>query len=127
MGLLTYTNLTSSFLPKHNVSCFEDKFAELTNSIYEFFSKHQAVNDGFIIANGILMDALVVVILFRFAFYGTSWRIMIALLLFYILRLLFQVHLDYLIRVGIAQNPEPWRLIVGVSRLSFSSGALFQE
>ena len=105
MGLLTYTNLTSSFLPKHNVMCLEDKLAELTKRIYELFSTHKAVKDGFIIANGILMDAMVFVLLLRFAFYGTSWRIVIALLLFYILRLLFQVHLDYLIHLGIAQNP----------------------
>jgi hypothetical protein len=78
--------LSQSFLRSEDVDCLEDSLFNWTTSINDYFHTHDLQRNFFMIVCGLMMDIMVVTILVRFCFYGTSWRIIIALGSFYLFR-----------------------------------------
>ena len=84
--LTTYVSFSSDFLPEKSVRCIEDVVFEVTAEINQFFQDHMYWRNIFIITASSCMDIMVLTQFARFAFYGTTWRLPICLLMFYLLR-----------------------------------------
>ena len=90
IGFLSLATVTQSFIVSDNVACFEDKFFDATEQLNKFFTYNVAAKNAFMIVCGLMMDIMVLTQFYRFAFFGTTWRLIIALMTFYICRFLCQ-------------------------------------
>ncbi|CDW72690.1 UNKNOWN [Stylonychia lemnae] len=88
--LLTVVSLSQSFLLNEKVACMEDRLFDLTEGLNSYFAQNDRMRDAFLIICGLLMDIMVLTQFYRFARYGTSWRLPIAMFAFYIFRALVQ-------------------------------------
>ena len=91
LTLLTVASLTQSFLVADHVKCIRDTSFEFTQGLNNYFAMNPSVKHGYTIFCGLLMDTMVLFLLFRFAFYGKTWRLIATLFVFYLVRLIIQV------------------------------------
>jgi len=73
-----------------NVGCITDKIFEMTASINNYFATNVTQKHIFMIICGGMMDVMVITTFCRFCFYGTSWRLILALIVFYGFRAIMQ-------------------------------------
>lgn len=74
------------------VKCLDDKLFDWTTDINNYFAEHIDAKHGFMITCGLMMDIMVMVSFYRFALIGSTWRLPIALTLFYLTRAIIQVN-----------------------------------
>lgn len=82
------TIMPAGFLPMEKVDCLEDSLFEWTSGANAFFARNRTLKHAFMIIAGIMMDVMVVTVMYRFAFKGTTWRLPLALCLNHALRLI---------------------------------------
>lgn len=87
-------SLTQAFLLNEKVACIEDKFFEWTADINQYFHENRGVKNVYLVICGLFMDIMVLTQFYRFALYGKSWRLPIAMLSFYFFRAFVQVSID---------------------------------
>ena len=90
MTMLAVVMLTQSFLMQENAECLNDTLFEVTAPLNVYFTDHTFQRHMFMITCGLMMDIMVITLLIRFCFYGTSWRLVLALLVFYGFRAIVQ-------------------------------------
>lgn len=125
LSLLTFTMLSQTLLMSEQVDCMRDVLFEHTASLNNYFAQNQPAKHILMVYCGLMMDVMVLTALYRFAFYGTTWRLPMAFVCFYGLRACIQV--------GLVRNNdfiEPFHdevsdgLPVGFPRDVFSDGTL---
>lgn len=88
--ILSLAAFGGAFLVADDIECIKDKIFDATSGINTYFKEHQAAKFTFMIICGLMMDTMVIAQFYRFAMWGTSFRLLICLLLFYGLRFLCQ-------------------------------------
>ena len=83
--------LSQSFVMDAKVECIEDGAFEITAGINHYFATHETSKHFFMVFCGLLMDIMVLGSIMRFIIYGTSWRFLMAMGLFYGIRSCIQV------------------------------------
>ena len=73
------------------VACLDDKLFDITTNLNNYFAQHKGAKHAFMIICGLMMDIMVVVSFYRFALKGTTWRLLIAMVVFYGVRGVVQV------------------------------------
>jgi len=88
--LLAIASFVPGALPQEHISCLHDELFEQTEEINDYFSENPATKNGFMIFCSLCMDITMVVGFVVFAIHGKTWRLPIALALFYVLRTIVQ-------------------------------------
>jgi hypothetical protein len=88
MCVLTFAALGGAFLVADDIPCIKDRLFDATEGINNYFKEHQAAKFTFMIICGLMMDTMVIAQFYRFAMWGTSFRLLICLAIFYGLRFL---------------------------------------
>ena len=65
------------------VQCIDDKLFDATANLNNYFAQHKSAKHAFMIICGLMMDIMVIVSFYRFAIKGSSWRLPLALFVFY--------------------------------------------
>lgn len=87
---LAAASFAPGMLPAENIECIQDQFFITTESINKYFATHVEVKNWFLIVCSLFMDITMIVGIFMFVVRGKSWRLPIALIMFYLLRMLVQ-------------------------------------
>jgi hypothetical protein len=88
---MTVAALGGAFLVADPIECIEDRVFDFTANINAFFAANKAAKFTFMIICGLMMDIMLLTQFYRFAMFGTSWRFLMCLGCFYILRFVCQV------------------------------------
>lgn len=88
--MLALASFAPGILPKNPVPCLRDELFVKTAGVNQYFAEHTGVKNAFMIFCGLCMDILMVVGFVVFAIHGKSWRLALALGMFYLLRLIIQ-------------------------------------
>jgi hypothetical protein len=87
MLTLIFLNCIYGFgLPNDNVHCIEDKTHKFTENINKYLHENSLVADYITIVSSLFIDIIIVSICFYWALWSDSWRFMMSLFSFYILR-----------------------------------------
>ena len=84
-------SLGGAFLVADPIECIEDRVFDFTAGVNNFFAENKSAKFTFMIICGLMMDIMLLTQFYRFAMFGTSWRFLMCLGSFYILRFLCQV------------------------------------
>lgn len=108
------------------VACLDDKLFDLTTNLNNYFAQHVGAKHAFMITCGFMMDIMVVVSFYRFALKGSSWRLPLAMVVFYGARGIVQVNIIsiYYFAVGFRHALPRW-LPMGLPRDLFDHCALW--
>lgn len=68
------------------MACIEDRLFDATEHLNTYFAENTEMRNAFMIICGLFMDVMVLTQFYRFAKYGTTWRLPIAMFAFYIFR-----------------------------------------
>lgn len=91
--LMSLAALGGAFLVADPIECIEDRIFDFTASLNTFFATHQSAKFTFMIICGLMMDIMVLTQFYRFAMFGTTWRFLISIAIFYIFRFICQVRI----------------------------------
>ena len=91
LAVLTVVALEQNLLMSDRVECLDDKLFDITTNLNNYFTQHTSAKHAFMIICGLMMDIMVIVSFYRFALKGSTWRLPIAMLVFYGTRALVQV------------------------------------
>ena len=91
LAVLTMVALEQNLLMSDRVACLDDKLFDITTNLNNYFAQHTSAKHAFMIICGLMMDIMVVVSFYRFALYGSTWRLPLAMLVFYGVRGVVQV------------------------------------
>lgn len=89
--VMSLASLGGAFLVTDQIACIEDRVFDSTAAVNSFFATHKSAKFTFMIICGLMMDTMVLTQFYRFAMYGTTWRFLICIAAFYILRFFCQV------------------------------------
>ena len=78
-------------LPNTKINCIDDKIFNLTQGINAFFKENVSYRHALIILSSLFIDFSVIFTTIHWACFGKSWRIILALIIFYGFRMLIQV------------------------------------
>ena len=78
-------------LPHGNIECLVDQSFEYTKGINEYFKYHIGIRHSLMILSSMLLDFIVVYMAILWVIKGKSWRLYIALLVFFSFRYCIQV------------------------------------
>ena len=84
--VMTLAALGGAFLVADPIECIEDRIFDATAGLNTFFATHQSAKFTFMILCGLMMDIMVLTQFYRFAMFGTTWRFLICIGVFYIFR-----------------------------------------
>ena len=80
--------LVPGVLPVKPVPCIEDSVFEWFKGVNHYFKEHPGGKHAWMIICGLMMDAMVVWLFARWAIFGKTWRLFIAYIMFYVLRVI---------------------------------------
>jgi len=89
--LMILASLGGAFLVTDPIACIEDRVFDSTAAVNAFFATHRSAKFAYMIICGLMMDIMVLTQFYRFAMYGTTWRFLICIGTFYVLRFFCQV------------------------------------
>jgi hypothetical protein len=82
--VLIITNTAYGYmLPNNNIECLIDNTFEYTSGINNFLAENKGYKNALLIISSLLIDLLLIIMFITWALWGESWRILIALTLFY--------------------------------------------
>ena len=91
--LISLNTVYGFALPKGNVKCMEDRIFMATESINKYFNHNVIERHFLIIVSSFCVDFIVLYMCVIWCFWGKSWRIIVSLFSFYMLRAIVQVNL----------------------------------
>lgn len=84
-------NATTGFtLPFSKIDCMWDGLHWLTESANDYFLENLMARNVLLISSSFIIDALLLNFAYRYIFWGKTWRPMLFICVFYILRILCQ-------------------------------------
>jgi len=89
--LAIINSYTAAILPDKKTDCIYDALHNSASSINSYFQTHVHDRDVLLICSSILIDMLLLSFAFRFSIFGTTWRPLIWLIIFYMSRCVVQV------------------------------------
>lgn len=96
---MTVASLGGAFLVADPIECIEDRVFDFTAGVNNFFAENKSAKFTFMIIAGLMMDIMLLTQFYRFAMFGTSWRFLMCIGSFYILRFVCQVSLSILLLI----------------------------
>ena len=87
---LSLASFAPGMLPEEHITWIKDEFFTHTESINQYFGDHPKVKNVFLIFCSLWMDITMVTGMVVFVIYGKTWRLPIALIMFYLLRMIIQ-------------------------------------
>jgi len=90
--------LNSDLLPHKDVECKIDFMHQITSELNTYMKENIETRQAYMIMCGLMMDVLVIMVFVIFALRGTTWRIVIAIAFFQVLKYICAVStFDFLI------------------------------
>lgn len=89
--LAIINSFTAAILPDRKTECIYDALHNSSSSINSYFQTHVDERDTLLICSSLLIDVLLLTFAFRFSVFGTTWRPIIWLAIFYMSRSVVQV------------------------------------
>ncbi len=83
----------SAMLPMKDVDCCQDNVHLATKGINQYFREEVVTRNTLMIMCSLMIDSIVIILFSTFILKGTTWRIMIALALFYLVKFISTVSL----------------------------------
>ena len=87
---LSLASFAPGMLPEEHITWIRDEFFVHTESINQYFADHSQIKNVFLIFCSLCMDITMVTGMVVFVIYGKTWRLPIALIMFYLLRMMVQ-------------------------------------
>ena len=78
--------INSDLLPHMDVECKIDYMHQITKDLNTYMKDNIETRQAYMIMCGLMMDTLVIMVFVMFAMRGTTWRIVIAIALFQVLK-----------------------------------------
>ena len=101
LSLVTLNTVYGFALPQGNLECFEDKLHIFTSDLNSFFLTHISSRNVLLIFSSLCVDISIVTMGVLWLLYGKSWRILVSMVFFYVLRaivqvfIFFEIYLEY--------------------------------
>lgn len=93
LGVLLTAVFGSVLLPSKDVDCCQDNLHIATKGINQYFREEVVTKNTLMIICSLMIDSIVIILFSNFIVKGTTWRIMIALALFYAVKFISTVSL----------------------------------
>ena len=93
LSILLTAVFGSALLPMNDVDCCQDNLHLATKGINQYFREEVVTRNTLMIICSLMIDSIVIILFSNFIVKGTTWRIMIALALFYSVKFISTVSL----------------------------------
>ena len=80
-----------ALLPEKHIECSQDNIHIITSNLHLYFKEEVETRNALMIICGLMMDSIVIITFTMFIWKGTTWRIMLALLMFYVAKFISSV------------------------------------
>lgn len=84
--ILTLNTIYGFAMPKGEVACLDDRLFNLTASINAYFATHSLQKQILLATSSLLIDSLIVITAIHWVLYSKTWRLVLALIFFYLFR-----------------------------------------